>query len=67
MNQRFVSDEILVKNFCFLVDSYRVIGQINDMVVFNKFDEMKNILKNLLIKLRTKIFVRFFVFENRPL
>lgn len=67
MNQRFVSDEILVKNFCFLVDSYRVIGQINDMVVFNKFDEMKNILKNLLIKLRTKIFFRFFVFENRPL
>ena len=67
MNQRFVSDEILVKNFCFLVDSYRVIGEINDMVVFNKFDEMKNILKNLLIKLRTKIFFRFFVFENRPL
>lgn len=67
MNQRFVSDEILVKNFCFLVDSYRVIGQINDMVVFNKFDEMKNILKNLLIKLRTKIFFHSFVFENRPL
>lgn len=44
-----------------------MIGQINDMVVFNKFDEMKNILKNLLIKLRTKIFFRFFVFENRPL
>lgn len=37
------------------------------MVVFNKLDKMKNILKNLLIKLHTKIFFRFFVFENRLL
>lgn len=40
----------------FLCGFYPVNKTVNDVVVFNRFDKMKNILKKLLIKLRAKIF-----------